>query len=254
MLANRAAGFAERDSATGQFLRAADAPRSLPRPPGDQRCLLIGPGRPGHWPTRRGAPGRRQTTSSDPARTGRSGSGRRRNLLDQLVVVGIALADDVDLAFAADGIDLPSRAVEKEIVRVGTDRQLADALALLRVIGEQQRRPTCRHEQAVRGRIERHREVARSARAWPSRGDAVAPAVHHCDVGRAWDVDVDVAPAALDRERFGMSGQGPTPDDMQRLRIENRQGASVAQKELVRGGIEAQVVGVVQIGNARDRW
>ena len=123
MLANRAAGFAERDSATGQFLRAADAPRPaafLYRRATNAACSLDSVD-PDTGRQRRGAPGRRQTTSSDPAPTAGPGQRAPSNLLDQLVVVGIALADDVDLAFAADGIDLPSRAVEKEIVRVGTE-------------------------------------------------------------------------------------------------------------------------------------
>ena len=64
----------------------------------------------------------------------------------------------------------------------------------------------------------------------------------------ARDVDIYVASAALDRERFRMSRQVPALDDPQCLRIEDRQRLTVAHEELVRDGVEAQVVGVVEVG------
>jgi hypothetical protein len=49
-----------------------------------------------------------------------------------------------------------------------------------------------------------------------------------------------------------MSRQGPAPDDLQRLRIENRQRLTVSEEEAGSRGIESQVVGVVEGDDAGD--
>src|SRR5258706_16151860 len=60
---------------------------------------------------------------------GRASSGRRRDLFQQLVVVGIVLLDDIDVSFATRSVKPFALRVIKQVVSVAGGREVAHHLS-----------------------------------------------------------------------------------------------------------------------------
>ena len=154
-----------------------------------------------------------QALRANPIRSLLTGLGMVIGTASVILVVTISLTsrdyilEQVQGTLAADGVDAVSAGIEKQVVGIPAQRQLAKDSAVLQVKDGQDRRIAESDEQPRAALIERHGEIGAVARGRPGGNLPPRGAVEDGDgAARPGDVGKDPRPRRLELEGLRMRG------------------------------------------------
>src|SRR5262249_56500019 len=137
-----------------------------------------------------------------------------------------------------------SRFIDEQVISIATDVWARDQAAVIhRERAEFGRIPES-HENALRGLVERHREIAAGRLHRPSGGLPSGLPVDHGDGLRFWHVDKDPVAALIELETFRVDAQSDVSDLPGTGGLEDRQATAAASDNNSLGGGPSPNVGL----------
>src|SRR5262245_17560128 len=172
-------------------------------------------------------------------------AGNRRNACNA-AIGAIRRVKDVNESLAAADVNAMSLCIDEQVISIATDVWTRDQAAVIhRERAEFGRIPES-HENALRGLVERHREIAAGRLHRPSGGLPSGLPVDHGNGLRFWHVDKDPATAWIELETFRVDTQTNVSDLPGARGVDHRQAtAAVSDDDSIGGNIKPNVVRVV---------
>src|SRR5215813_11153435 len=157
-------------------------------------------------------------------------AGNRRNACNA-AIGAIRRVKDVDESLAAADVNAMSLCIDEQVISIATDVRARDQAAVIhRERAELGRTPES-YENALRGLVKRHREIAARCVHRPSGGLSSRLAVDHRDALRFWDVDKDPIAAWIELETFRVDAQADVSDPPGARGVDHRQATAAVSDD-----------------------